>query len=614
MDMEQVASYLQTGMWGVVAILTVIGVFKGWRRGLFRQLVRSLTVFASYYVSLSITKTVYESATSWITEKGADGVVSELEGYGVPLGNFSDILTKLGTDAINHVLAIPMSLIILPLIFVLSFVLLKAVLRIVHAFVCGIFGFKKWRNNFLTRLLGMGLGAVTGLMVAVVCLSPLVGLVTTCADAVAEYESSAGEKNEDIDKIYNEYIKPLSKNTCAETLAPLGASSIYEQITTLDINGKTYNVPKELTGPTIRLAGVLSSFGDFDFANMDDDSKAALNSLIDILHDSNYMATLFADVLDVVAKEFDGKTGEGDSPLADSLGQILSIFIEIEPDEVAPTLEIVRDSLFLTSMNYQKLTEEDRASFNTLIQSAEDDEFKAEALAKILDAVATSVESGSIIGDDLRGNLVKAFFTIFVDIPADDVVPTLEVVRDVLFMLDDEEVLSNLGSNTALLSDKFAEKDENGDNLIARVTDKLNSHDRTKPLVESITKISIKIISESMPKVDGVEITDETYDNVKGGVNTGIVGINQKYKDVELVEGTPEYEEYVGEVSDTLSTTLEENGIVVDDAVADEMAKYVAENHKDQVEELSDQEINDIILSYYAAHGNTQGLPEIPEN
>ena len=613
MDMEQIASYLQTGMWGIVALLTVAGVFKGWRRGLFRQLVRSLTVFASYYVSLSITKTVYETATSWVTEKGAEGVISTLEGYGLSLGSFADILVKLGADSINHVLAIPLSLLVLPLAFVLSFILLKAVLRIVHALVCGILGFRKWRNNFLTRLLGMGLGAVTGLMVAVVCLSPFVGIVNTCSDAVAKYEAS-DEENEDIKKIYDEYIKPLSKNTCAETLGPLGASSIYEQITTLDVNGKTYNVPKELTDPAVRLVGVLKSFGDFDFANMDDESKAALNSLIDIINDSPYMATLFADVLDVVAREFDGKTGEGDSPLADSLGQILSIFIDIEPDEVAPTLEIVRDSLFITSMNYQELTEEDRDAFNTLIQSADEDEFKAEALAKILDAVATSVGEGSIIGDDLRGNLVKAFFTIFVDIPADDVVPTLEVVRDVLFMLDDEEVLFNLGSNTALLSDKFAAKDENGDNLIARVTDKLNSHDRTKPLVESITKLSIKIISESMPKVDGVEITDETYDNVKGGVNTGIVGINQKYKDVELVAGTPEYEEYVGEVADTLNATFEENGIVVDDAVADEMAKYVAENHKDQVEELSDQELNDIILSYYAAHGNTQGVPEIPEN
>ncbi len=325
------------------------------------------------------------------------------------------------------------------------------------------------------------------------------------------------------------------------------------------------------------------------------------------------MATLFADVLDVVAREFDGQTGEGDSPLANSLGQILSIFIDIEPEDVAPTLEIVRDSLFLTSMNYQELTEDDRAAFNTLIQSAKSDDYKTEALAKILDAVATGVDSTSIIGNDLRGNLVKAFFTIFVDIPEEDVVPTLEVVRDVLFMLDDEGVLFNLGSNTALLSDKFAAKDENGDNLITRVTDKLNSHDRTKPLVETITKISIKVISESMPKIEGVEITDETYDNVKGGVNTGIIGINQKYKDVELVEGTPEYEEYVGEVADTLNATFEENGIVVDDAVADEMAKYVAENHKDQVEELSDQELNDIILSYYAAHGNTQGSAEAPE-
>ena len=602
------------GMWAIVALLTVVGVFKGWRRGLFRQLIRSATILISFYISLSVTKTVYGYVTTWVTDKGAEGIISTLEGYGIALGDFSDILVKLGADSVNHVLAIPMSLVILPIVFVLAFILLKAVLRIAHFIICSIFGFAKWRNNFLTRLLGMGLGAVTGFMVAVICLSPLVGLTTTLTDAVAKYEaSSPSEKNEDVEKIYNEYIKPLTNNTCATTLAPLGASSIYEQITTLDVNGKTYNMPQEITDPTVRLVGVLSTFGDFDFANMTDESKSALNSLIDILHESPYMATLFADVLDVVAREFDGQVGDGENPLADSVGQILSIFIDIEPDDVAPTLEIVRDALFLTSMNYETLTEDDRAAFNTLIASADEDDYKAEALAKMLDAIATGVDSSSIIGDNLRGNLIKAIFAIFVDIPADDVVPTLEVVRDVLFMLDDEGVLFTMGNNTALLSDKFAAKDENGDNLIARVTDKLNSHDRTKPLVESITKLSIKVISESMPKIEGVEITDETYDNVKGGVNTGIIGINQKYKDVELVEGTPEYEEYVGEVSDTLSATLLENGINVNEDVADEMAKYVAENHKDQVEELSDQELNDIILSYYAAHGNTQGTTEVPE-
>ena len=546
-------------------------------------------------------------------------MIATLGGYGISVGDFSDILVSLGADSINHVLAIPMALIILPLIFVLSFMVFNFLLRIIHAVICRIFGFYKWRNNFLTRLLGMALGALQGFAVALICLSPIVGLTSNLSTAVTKFEASesADEASEEVKKIYNEFIKPLTKNSCATTLAPLGADMIYEKITTLEVNGKEHNIPEELTEPTLRLVGVLTSIGDFDFANITDESKNALNTIIGVIDDSPYMATLFADVLDLVAREFEVETGEnaGDNPLESSIEQILSIFIDIEPENVASALELVRDSLFLTNMNYMNFSEDDRAAFNTLIESADEDEYKAEALAKILDAIAEATESPSLVSDtDLRGNLIKTMFSIFIDIPGDEVVPTLEVVRDALFMLDDEGALAALGQNTSSLSTILAKKDADGTNLITRLTDKFNSHERTKPLVESMTKLSIKVISESMPKIEGVEINEETYDSVKGGVNNGIVNINQKYQDVELVEGTPEYEEYVTEVSDSLSATFVENGISVDKPVADEMAKYVADNHKDRVEELSDEEINDIILSYYAAHQQTQPSPEVPEN
>lgn len=619
MNMEQVASYLEMGMWCVVAFLMVIGALKGRSRGLFRQIVRSATIVASFYISLMLAKYIYTYVSTLITKEGAEGLITTLGGYGISVGDFSDILVSLGADSINHVLAIPMALIILPLIFVLSFMVFNFLLRIIHAVICRIFGFYKWRNNFLTRLLGMALGALQGFAVALICLSPIVGLTSNLSTAVTKFESSesADEASEEVKKIYNEFIKPLTKNSCATTLAPLGADMIYEKITTLEVNGKEHNIPEELTEPTLRLVGVLTSIGDFDFANMTDESKNALNTIIGVIDDSPYMATLFADVLDLVAREFEVETGEnaGDNPLESSIEQILSIFIDIEPENVASALELVRDSLFLTNMNYMNFSEDDRAAFNTLIESADEDEYKAEALAKILDAIAEATESPSLVSDtDLRGNLIKTMFSIFIDIPGDEVVPTLEVVRDALFMLDDEGALAALGQNTSSLSTILAKKDADGTNLITRLTDKFNSHERTKPLVESMTKLSIKVISESMPKIEGVEINEETYDSVKGGVNNGIVNINQKYQDVELVEGTPEYEEYVTEVSDSLSATFVENGISVDKPVADEMAKYIADNHKDQVEELSDEEINDIILSYYAAHQQTQPSPEVPEN
>ena len=75
MNMEQVASYLEIGMWVVVAVLTLIGVLKGRKRGLFRQLIRTASLVASIFISFAITKMAYNT----ITEKISDSIIEEIQ-------------------------------------------------------------------------------------------------------------------------------------------------------------------------------------------------------------------------------------------------------------------------------------------------------------------------------------------------------------------------------------------------------------------------------------------------------------------------------------------------------------------------------------------------------
>ena len=452
----------------------------------------------------------------------------------------------------------------------------------------------------------MILGAVTGFLFAAVCLSPIVGLTSTLSDATEKFEASSSysSSNEEVKKIYSEYVKPLTNNACAKMLAPLGGDMIYNMVTTIEVNGTTYEMPKETTGSTISIVGAVKSMGGLDFENMSEEGKNALNVIIEVSNESKYMATLFADILDATARIYDTKEIQSGNPLANSISGILSVFIDIKPENVGPTLEVVRDTLFIISINYEDLTESDKASFDNLIASAEQNDSKAATLATILDAVATDINAQATAENDHTGEFVRDLFAVFVDIPKDEVAPTLQVVTDALFMLDDAGALAALTQNAGNLSDIMSVKDENGNNLVKRLTDKFNSLERTQPLVDDITKLSITVISESMPKVDGVEITEETYDNVKGTVKNDIVNINKEYANAEV--GTPEYDEYLGAVSDSLSETFVNNGINVEKSVADEMAKYIAENHKDKTDEMSDAEANDIILSYYEAYLQTQ--------
>ena len=111
-----------------------------------------------------------------------------------------------------------------------------------------------------------------------------------------------------------------------------------------------------------------------------------------------------------------------------------------------------------------------------------------------------------------------------------------------------------------------------------------------KPLVTMLTKLSLSIMMNDV----GVEKGNEVYDTVKEGV-TGVISIDKTQYETE--------EEYVDAVSDSLDKTLNDHDIDLAPEIVDSMAKYVADNYSD-LEEITDDEINDTILSYYEAYYN----------
>ena len=93
---------------------------------------------------------------------------------------------------------------------------------------------------------------------------------------------------------------------------------------------------------------------------------------------------------------------------------------------------------------------------------------------------------------------------------------------------------------------------------------------------------------------DSLELGDEVldvYESVKGGINDAL--------SIEK-EGKTE-DEYLGELSASLDNTLRENGIELEEDIVDEMAGFINENFEAGVT-LTDEELDDVILSYYDAY------------
>ncbi len=518
MTIESILACVGIVIWVFVALLTLIGALKGKQRGFLRQLVRTITVAASVVISLYAVKYAYGYVSSWITGQTSSDLISAIEGFGISLGDFGTILANFDTESLNHVLAIPMALIILPLAFVIAFIVINTVLRIVHAIICKIFGLAKWRNNFVTRFLGFLLGAAQGFAVAIICLVPVIGISTSVSAAVKDMQKEAptAQSTADVTKIYNKYFKPYAEDQSVVILGQLGGNLLYEQLTKLNVNGKDYEMDKEVVAPSLKTFGAITELGSLDWQYLSDENKAAIDTLIEVADESPYMATLIADILDSLSTAYSNGT--------------------------------------LASEN--------------------------EGLVK---------------------DFTDALLGLFVGINETELVPTLEVIRDVFFTLSDERVLLSLTGDMALVSDTLSKKDESGKTLITRLTDRLNSTPRTAALVSTITRISIEVMADSFNTIPGVEINAETYDKVKVGV-TEIVNIKK--------DSFANEEQYVEALSGSLDNTFKDNGIELDKDIVNGMAQHVANNYS-EVETLSDAEINDIILSYYNSYLETGAVPGI---
>ena len=185
----------------------------------------------------------------------------------------------------------------------------------------------------------------------------------------------------------------------------------------------------------------------------------------------------------------------------------------------------------------------------------------------------------------------------------------MKMLVDIYLIMCDRDLIEAYVSGDAdRIRDVLTNKDENGVSAVDAILDRLNEYDRAKPIVTSFTKLSISTVMGSM-QFD--ETTEELYQNVKEDITTVL---NHNKSDFETEE------EYKQAVTDDLNKAFEENNIVVEEEVKQGMVDYIAENFGDHEGEITEDDINEAILSYYKAYTdkkheleNTPELPEAPE-
>ena len=524
-------------MLALMGLLVLIGALKGTSRGFSRQFVRFVTIIISIVICIYLSRLAANVIMVRLGEMTTGELFDMLANYGLDLreNQIASILGYLETETLNYVVAIPLALVVVPVLFTLSFVLVSALMLIVHAVLSGVFGFFKNRNNGITRLGGAMLGAVQGLLVAIVLTVPIVGLCTTMTNAIntmrleetdpslslpaAEqipgeniYSDSALDEgnNDSITSAINAYDQNLKEYVEDPTIVfagKFGGKFLYDTLSTVKVNDTKYKMTETISEPLVKIYPQISNLKEYEWKSPTSEQQESIRNIIDALGDSQYTSSLVTDLLSATGSAYkDGALPlELPSPLNEMVGSMI-------------------DSLCYMEYN------------------------------------------------ELDG--------------------TLNALADAYFLLTNENVLTALEENPQLAAELLGKKDENGKTVINRLTTILSNNNRTSNIVDSIAKISITMMTDSL-EIPGDAV--EVYENVKQGV-VDILELNK--------EDFATTEEYVATIQENLDTTLAENGIELEDEVLNTMATYVSDNYSEipDVSEITDAEINDVIFSYYEAY------------
>ena len=257
--------------------------------------------------------------------------------------------------------------------------------------------------------------------------------------------------------------------------------------------------------------------------------------------------------------------------------------------EASNMLKILIIGEDIAEADFTALTDSEKAILDDMLKIVYDSDYLTALLSgalglggEVTEELANELE----IEDDYRG-LVIAMGQVFSAGNADVLETDLEALKSAYYILCDNGALSAISDGSDALSEAMAKKDENGNTVVTRVTTILNKNDRTRPIINELTKLSLKLITSGDEAV-----SEEVYENVKTGVAETLTIDKTEYE-------TPE--EYKAAVTESLDATLKENNIELDSEVVADMAEYIDENY-DDLKDATDEQINEIILSYHDAY------------
>ncbi len=269
--------YILLALYAFAAIVVLVGLLKGWSRGLYRSMTRIVTVGLSMLLSLFVCLKLYPYVAVRFEGRTLLSVLQQLHLDKLIAGN--DVLTSvvggLEGEALSLLLVLGFAVVILPVTMVLVFVIGKGLLRLVHAIVCHIFGWDPYCNNMLTRFLGALVGLVQSVFVVLFLFIPLFNMTSYVGAVSAELPASS-----EVSRTYDRFVRPSDESGLAKLVRTCGGDSIKRAFAgRLTVNGEKTDVDALVTSLG-SMVGHAQMLDGADFKNLTDDQIYAIRTII----------------------------------------------------------------------------------------------------------------------------------------------------------------------------------------------------------------------------------------------------------------------------------------------------------------------------------------------
>ena len=349
-EMNTPVALIGLGLLALFLVVIIIKMLGGMRRGVWRQIVRTGMTLIAAIVSYIAAVVISNSIIGGIKLTALEDVIVKLDQYSPGLSEkIMAALASFDPTLIESILVLPATIIIVPIICTLIFLVINLILKIVRAIIIRIFGFKKAKKN-PQRLGGALLAAVEGIIWIVMVTLPICGILSLADQAYDKAITAADEETRaTLVETYDEYILPFTENPAICFLDSMGSKTMYNGIATIKIDKKKTNMRDEV----LSMADVILIDGGAlkgaDFTALTDDQKAAVTSIVDALGNSPFASKIIVSVLKSIPQVYNNnlipldKLGGEYQAVIDSF---MVFFATSDTDKIGADLNTIKSFYF----------------------------------------------------------------------------------------------------------------------------------------------------------------------------------------------------------------------------------------------------------------------------